>query len=331
MTLHSIERTLNFLGGQKVDRPPFHPIIMRFAARYAHIRYRDFCLDPLKKCEAMIRCADDLDLDWVTVMSDPYAEGDAFGLSIEYPADDLPKSKQLLLPDMEGINRVKVPRMKKALRQMNRIREIEEFVHQVGNRYFIVGWVEGPMAMLAVMRGMSNACTDLLMESERVEKLLEPIMENSLNFITAQVAAGAHCIGIGDAACSQIGPDLYHHYFFEREKLLVDHIHSLGALAKLHICGDTTPILPEMIRTGADIVDVDHLVINMAPFSNILSKSQVLCGNADPVSVVQNAEEMTIRRTVARCFDESGGRCITSAGCEITPDTSIPNLLAMRT
>ena len=53
------ERTNRFLRGEDVDHPPFHPIIMRWAARYAGVRYRDFCTISGEKCRAMIRCAED--------------------------------------------------------------------------------------------------------------------------------------------------------------------------------------------------------------------------------------------------------------------------------
>jgi hypothetical protein len=45
-----LERTFSFMKGEHVDHPPFHPIIMRWAAQYAGIKYRDFCLDPFSKC-----------------------------------------------------------------------------------------------------------------------------------------------------------------------------------------------------------------------------------------------------------------------------------------
>jgi hypothetical protein len=95
-----LERTTDFLAGKVVDRRPFHPIIIRWAARYAGIKYRDFCTDYPAKCEAMIRCADDFDLDWVTVMSDAYCEASAFGLQIEYPEDSLPIDAGGHLPDL---------------------------------------------------------------------------------------------------------------------------------------------------------------------------------------------------------------------------------------
>ena len=75
-------------------------ILMRWAARHAGVKYRDFCLDPAAKTAAAIRCAQDFDLDWVTVMSDAWAEASAFGIQIDYPADNLPIDIDHLVPDM---------------------------------------------------------------------------------------------------------------------------------------------------------------------------------------------------------------------------------------
>jgi uroporphyrinogen decarboxylase len=84
-----LERTLAFLAGKPVDHPLFQPIIMRWAARYGGVKYRDFCLDYRAKAAAMIKCAEDFGIDWVTVMSDPWAEAIAFGIQVEYPEDNL--------------------------------------------------------------------------------------------------------------------------------------------------------------------------------------------------------------------------------------------------
>ena len=99
-------------------------------------------------------------------------------------------------------------------------------------------------------------------------------------------------------------------------------------MVKLHICGNTTSILKDMIATGADIVDIDHLVEDMGPFVELLGHAQVLSGKSDPVSVIQDGSGEDIRRSVERCSGEARGRCIISAGCEITPDTSVDNMKA---
>lgn len=325
-----LQRTLDFLDGNPVDRPPFHPIIMRWAARYAGVNYRDFCLDYQKKCDAMVQCADDFDLDWVTVMSDPFCEASAFGLHIEYPEDDLPIDRSGHLPDFAAASRIQPFRTLDHERTTNRVHEIREFKRRKGDRYFIVGWVEGPVAEYADLRGVSSAAMDFLDAPDAVMKAIDVIVNSALEFITHQVEAGAHAIGIGDAFCSQIGPVLYRQFGWEGERRMIKHIHNLGAKAKLHICGNTTAILPDMIRTGADIVDVDHLVTSMAKFAPLLGPNQVLSGMSDPVSLIQDGTPDQILKSVQDCQKQADGRCIVSAGCEITPATSLANFRAFR-
>jgi MtaA/CmuA family methyltransferase len=328
--MNGLQRTLGFIASQPVDRCPFHPIIMRWAAQYSGIKYREFCTDYRAKCEAMIRCADDFDLDWVTVMSDAYCEAAGFGLQIEYPENDLPIDVCGHLPDLDAAARLKPYRPQEQSRCMNRINEVAEFKRRVGDKYFIIGWVEGPVAEYADIRGVTAAAMDFLDDPETVGKAMDVIVDSALAFITLQVKAGAHCIGIGDAFCSQIGPDLYRQLAFAREKRIVDHIHSLGALAKLHICGNTHAIMPGMIATGADIIDVDHLVPTMSPFAHLLGPRQVFSGKTDPVSVIQDGTPEQIAADVADCRKQGGDRVIMSAGCEITPGTSLENMRAFR-
>lgn len=323
-----LERTLSFIKGEPVDYPPFHPIIMRWAAKYAGIIYRDFCLDPGAKCRSMILCAKDFKMDWVTVLSDPWAEASAFGIQIEYPEDNLPIDTGGHYQDANSAAKIQNFNPLENLRCSNRLEEIQQFKEQTNNELFIVGWVEGPVAEYVDLRGASNASVDFLLEPETVEKTMDIIVECAMNFISLQIKAGAHCIGVGDAFCSQIGPELYKQFAFERQKRLVEHIHNEGAIAKLHICGNTDSILPMMIKTGADMVDVDHLVPSTSVFARLLGPNQVFSGKIDPVTIIQDGTPEIIKQSVSDNSSEMGGRCITSAGCEITPGTSVENMMA---
>lgn len=329
IVMSGLERTLSFLKNRKVDRPPFHPIIMRWAAKYDNVLYRDFCTEPESKCHAMVRCARDFDLDWVTVMSDPWAEASAFGILVEYPENELPVDKGGHLSDAVSAARLKPYNPIENDRCRKRIEEIRIFKNTCSD-LFIVGWVEGPVAEYVDLRGATSASLDFLLDPENVGKAMDVIIESAKTFIDLQVNAGANCIGIGDAFCSQIGPDLYDRFAFLRQKILVDHVHKLGAIAKLHICGNTHSILPGMIATGADIIDIDHLVPSMSEFTSLLGSYQVFSGKADPVSVIQDGTGKKIHETVLNNFSEAAGRCIISAGCEITPGTSLENMRAFR-
>ncbi len=328
--MNGLERTLAFLEGRAVDRPPFHPIVMRWAAKHAGVLYRDFCLDAKAKAGAMVKCADEFDFDWATAMSDPWAEASAFGVRVEYPEDDLPREAGGRLPDLEAAQRLRPYVVHDHRRTRNRVEEVRELGRLAGGRLFIVGWVEGPVAEYVDIRGAGGAALDLMDDPDAVARVLDIIVEAALELISYQIRAGANAVGIGDSFCSQIGPRLYRDLALPREKLMVDQIHALGGIAKLHICGNTVPILSDMIATGADIIDVDHLVPTLAPFVGMLRLGQVFSGKADPVSVVQDGAPKDIEQAVREDFVDAKGRLIVSAGCEITPDTTEDNIRAFR-
>jgi len=83
-----------------------------------------------------------------------------------------------------------------------------------------------------------------------------------------------------------------------------------------------------MIATGADIIDVDHLVPDMGAFVSLLGTGQVFSGKCDPVTVIQDGDAGRIQRAVAASFAEAQGRAIVSAGCEIPRDTPAANMRA---
>ena len=57
---------------------------------------------------------------------------------------------------------------------------------------------------------MNNARRKQLKEAQNLlDKALDIILETSIKEAEAEIDAGAHCIGIGDAVCSQIGPKFY--------------------------------------------------------------------------------------------------------------------------
>ena len=325
--MNGLQRTMDFLEGRSVDRPPFHPILMRFAAKYCGINYRDFCLNYLDKCSTNLKCAGDFSYDWVNVMSDPYAEASSFGTKVAYPLNSLPTVEALLIKEIKDIDKLKLLQVSDHQRLVSRIDEIKYFHRMAGDTQFICGWVEGPLAEYCDLRDLSDAFIDFYEHPEELKRALSLITESAMNFIQAQVRAGAHCIGIGDAVCSLISPELYQEFIFPLEKQLVDYTHQLGAKVKLHICGNTSAILQDMILTGADIIDVDHLVDSMEQFVPLLSANQVVSGNSDPVSIVQDGSAAQLFESVTSCFRQTAGRGIVSAGCEITPGTAYGRMM----
>ncbi len=322
-------RTIGFLRGEAVDRLPFHPLVMQFAARQAGVPYREYCLEPVRHADATIHCAEHLGLDWTHAGGYPYCEAIAYGLEVEFPEDALPRERGPLIEDPErDLDKIRVLDIEDHELLMKRVELVGEYRRRAGDDLFVCGWFEGPLAEYADLRGFGEACLDLIDRPRQVKQALAVLAENAKRWATLQAQAGADCIGIGDAVCSQVGPDSYERFVFGLHRELVDHVHGLGVYAKLHICGDTTQLMPRLIETGVDILDVDHLVGDMAPFIDLLGPHQVLLGNLDPVSVLRDGAPEQIREETLRCARQTRGRGIVAAGCEVPIDTPRENYRA---
>ncbi len=147
------------------------------------------------------------------------------------------------------------------------------------------------------------------------------VFEVEMAFARAQVEAGADFIGVGDAAASLIGPDLYREFAWEYEKRYVQELHRMGVPVRLHICGNITALLPMIREVGADILDLDSMV-SVSDARRDVGARTLLAGNVNPVAVVRDGNPTLVREKLQACFAQAGGReYAVAAGCEIPRDS----------
>ena len=324
--MNSYERVMQRLRGEPVDRAPNFNIFMSYAAHHIGKPLSRFYLDYRVLCEANLAVLRDFSLDIVNTMSDAYRETADWGAAIEFPDDQLPKSKVPLLQDLADIHRLASPSPVTGRRMSDRVRAVRYYREQVGGEVPIMGWVEGALAETADLRGVSRLMMDLYDSPEQVEEVLERCTENAIDFARVQVEAGADIIGLGDAVASQISPKMYRRFALPYEQRIFAAVHAMGALTRLHICGNISKLLPFVAQSGADIVDVDWMV-DMAEAREICGPAAV-CGNQDPVAVMLQGTPETVRQAVTHALDLGGPRCFSMAGCEIPEGTPHANLLA---
>lgn len=326
--MNSYERFTNRMQGQPVDRPPNFDIMMQFAAHYINQPLSRYYNDYRVLCQANLAVQEAFDLDIVQTISDPYRETADFGAEIEFPEDGLPLSRVPLLKDPADLQHLKCPNPHTGRRMSDRLEAIRFLREQVGDEVPILGWVEGALAEAADLRGVSTLMMDLYERPEWVTELLEQCTEVAILFAEAQVEAGADIIGLGDAVASQISPQMYCQFALPYEQRIFAAIKQMGGVARLHICGNTTRILPDMAKSGADIIDLDWMVDLDQATEVFGSDGPVICGNFDPVAVMLQGTPETVYQATLDCMEFGGQRIISGAGCEIPDDTPPENLLA---
>ncbi|MFO0892689.1 MAG: uroporphyrinogen decarboxylase family protein [Isosphaeraceae bacterium] len=324
------ERVLAMFDGRPVDHLPLMPITMMFAADLAGVPYRDYASDHRALAESQVRVAETFGFDYVSAISDPAREVSDLGGAVEWFDNQPPAvvESHALLADKSRLDTLAIPDMTAPGRMRDRIEAVALLKERTAGALIVEGWVEGPCAMGADLRGLNTLMLDFQDDPDFVTRLFDFVVAMEVEFARAQVAAGADLIGIGDAAASLIGPRRYEAFVLPYEQRLVKEIRATGARVRLHICGNTRKLLRGMGSLGADLVDLDFLS-PMAEGREAMGPGQALLGNLDPVRVLRDGTPETISAAIGECYREAGPRYVVGAGCEVPRGTPHENLRAL--
>jgi uroporphyrinogen decarboxylase len=326
--LKPLERVRRRLAGEPVDRRPNFDIHMQRAAHHVGRPLSRYYLDHRVLVEANLAVLESFDLDIVQTISDPYREASDLGLDVEWPEDSLPVRRALLLREPEDADRLQLIAPEDGRRMSDRLDAVRLLRERVGDDVPVMGWVEGAFALAADLRGDQNILLDIHDRPEWLKALLDRLVELGVAFARAQVAAGAHLVGLGDSMGSLVSPAQYREFVLPCEQRVFVAVKEAGAIPRLHICGDTNHLLRDMAASGAEIVDLDWMVDLREAAEAFGASGPAPCGNFDPVAVMLQGTPQDVAAAVRGCAAAAGPRHFSAAGCEIPDGTPEENLLA---
>jgi MtaA/CmuA family methyltransferase len=325
------ERVLGMMRGELVDHLPNLAITMMKAADEIGVPYKTYALDAGAHARGQAAVSRAYGIDHVSGISDPAVEAADLGATVIY-RDDAPPAVDdgdPLLGDTRRLLSLKVPDPWASPRMRKRLDTLELMKKECGTERAVEGWIEGPMAESCDLRGVSRLLMDMYDDPAFVRDLVAFVSEVELSFARAQVEAGADCIGVGDAAASLMGPNLYREFVWEAEKRFVRELHRMGVPVRLHICGNITPLLAMLADVEADLVDLDSMV-PVKEARKVMGPGRLLAGNINPVETLRNGTPESIARALESCFQDADcSAYAVAAGCEVPRDTPGPNLAAV--
>jgi len=187
-------------------------------------------------------------------------------------------------------------------------------------------YVIGPYTLAGEMMKVENTLRATIKDPDYLHRVLSRMTEAIIPYARALVHAGADILTILEPTASMLSPSQFRDF---SGRYVKDIFHSSeSAMTVLHICGDTTRILPEMAATGADGLSVDSAV-KLDQAAEDLPGS-VIIGNIDPVRVILNGSPETVseRTMELRVAMKDHPNFILSTGCDLPPDTPSKNILA---
>ncbi len=253
------------------------------------------------------------------------AEAEALGCGILYQSDYPPHVQEPVVKSFEDIDKLEVPDPEKTFPLNELLKATRILVRETGGRVFVIGRADqGPMALAAALCGPEKlllACAEEALRP-KVLRLLAVCSRMNIAFGEAQHRAGAHASSIGAYGSSLISPQVYDQFEFPGDKAFCDALRRIGCKSFVHSCGDETALLENLVRTGADCLELDPRTDPTACKKAIHGRTSVL-GMLDPAGILWRGTADEVRRhclEMMRTLAPAGG-FIMGPGCLLPADT----------
>ncbi len=332
--LSSLERTMTVIHHQIPDRTPV--ALHNFLAT---IYYSGYAMGTALRsgemlAEAQLRFWQDFGQDVIMLENGVIAEAEACGCKAVYSDEQPPRIvEHVLAQDLGKIDQLEVPDPYTTFPMCEVLKATHILSQEIGDRVYIMGRADqGPVALAAALRGWEQIILDLMsnQQPELIHKLLDYCVKVQTRYMLALREQGAHGTSLGEAGVDIIGPRLYRKFAHPYDCRLIPSVGSPNFPVALHICGDSTQILPEMVSTGAQILELDYKTDPMIAKQVLRGKCTFL-GPVNPELIWAARTPAEVEETARQAIQilAPGGEFILGAGCALGFNTPAENIHAL--
>jgi uroporphyrinogen decarboxylase len=329
------ERCLAAVEFRKTDRVPVIPENYGFAVDYCGYNYKDVNYDGDLLAECLIKTMEDFDYDGVTVALDNAVSAGALGAQISFRDDEPAVATGPAIQNLSEVDSLRVSNPLKDGRMNVHIDCVKRLSREIGDKKFIYAYADqGPFALAAMIRGMETFMMDIGLEEDDagVHKLIDFASKCTEAFMKSLVDAGADVVGIGEAIASpdMLSPEHYEQFAFGPDTRVIQAVNDYGGKTGLHICGNVTDILPLLVQTGVDLLDIDYKT-DLVKCHEICAGKTAVRGPIDPSEIMMQGTPEIVREKCLEAIKILGpkGGFILDAGCDIMKVVPHENMRAM--
>jgi uroporphyrinogen decarboxylase len=348
-TMTSLERTWTVLRGGIPDRVPVDLHNFMMTAHASGLPFRDFFQRGEAMAEGQIEAWREYGHDVLLLENGTAALAEACGCQVEYMTASAPVCHGPAITSLDELDKLTLPDPYKAHPLKENLKATRLVARELGRQAFIIGRADqGPFSLASMILGMDVFLCDLALSQRRprggepadtqaelqrqLHRLLEFSLEVTTRYALAQIEQGAHMTAIGE---SLSGPDVcspktYKAFAWGYDKRLVERLKASDGLVAYHICGDATTIVPDMVETGAAVLELDHKCA-MPGIKAATQGRATLLGPIDPSGVMAMGAPALVAQKCQEAIEvlAPGGGFILGPGCALSPLTPPANVHAM--
>ena len=260
--------------------------------------------------------------DGLFFFMDLSVEANALGLQVRFPRDESPSVEEHPIKsaaDLDELTKGDITADGRAMVYIQTMRLMKRHLNTVCG-----GYVVGPFSLAGLLMGASEAAMATVMAPDDLYAVLRYCTEVIKKYVAALDAAGADTIAILEPTGGLLSPRDYIKF---SGQYVAEIIAEMKALPILHICGQTTKLLPVMCETGAQGLSLDSMV-NFPEVAKTVPSDVVLIGNLDPVAVMKQETPNGVYKAGVELIEamKPYPNFIYSTGCDLPPDVPLANL-----
>jgi uroporphyrinogen decarboxylase len=300
--------------------------------------------------ETVCALADRFKPDGIFYIMDLTVEAEALGAKINFVTNQPPSVAGHIISSEQDLKNLPIPDPAKAGRMPLFLKVMEKMKKTLPIPK--AAYVIGPLTLAGEITGVKNLMRILIRSTDFAQKILKFATEVSKGYAQALVEAGADIVCLLEPTAVLVSPK----HFSQFSKPYVEEIASaLKAVTVLHICGNTTPLIPEMITTRVHGISIDS-VVDLVGVLGQIENGMAVIGNIDPMKAMVFDPPETIREKVLSLRRRAAGQektfsalghksfstgtqgqkighsnFILSSGCDLPPEVPLENVAAFMT
>lgn len=327
--MSSIDRVKAAVELREPDCVPVQTYFHGHAAKLIGKTYYEYCTSTRNLADAHIAAARKYDLDVVFVGPGGWVEASCMGAPVKYTRDSSPagNTEDPFVKTQRDVEKLKFPNAREDGMMKMVVDASAMVVRELGSeKYVEVHIDQAPFSLAFELMG-DRIYKQIVYDPDLVKKVLEYCVDVQVEYGTAIAETGAPCVMIGEPPSGLLSPKHYREFSMPYTRRVIEKMHDLDLTVALHICGNISHILDQMVETDADIIDVDAPT-DLGQAKRKIGDRVCLMGNVDPVGVFLEGSPGDVEEAAIKCIKVAGenGGFILGAGCEVPRDTPPENI-----
>ncbi len=361
-----------FLKACRKEKTDYTPVwLMRQAGRYmaeyrkirSKVDFLTMCKTPDLAAEVTLQPINRIGVDAAIIFADILLPLEPMGIKLEFAKNGGPvvHNPVRTSKDVEGLRSIntdeELPFLPEAIRIVKK---------ELNGKVPLIGFSGAPFTLASYIiegghsRNYLEVKKIMYNEPDMWHELMDKISDVIINYLLAQVKAGADAIQLFDSWVGCLSTEDYRQYVLRHSKKVIENIKRQVAAAKwsyrsgektknsfqknkflqsnsikkvdnvpvIHFGTNTTTLLQSMTEAGGDVIGLDWR-INLDEGWEKIGFDKAVQGNLDPVVLLSNPAE--IEKRVKDILKRAGGRSghIFNLGHGILPETPVDNVIAL--